>query len=214
MWIFGYGSLLWRPNFKYVAIKTGVVKGFARRFYQLSPDHRGTEENPGRTVTLVSECNSQTWGMAFKIPEEEIETTINYLNIREQAGYQLETVEFHPDDRSESFNLEVYISVNHPENIYYEPYASVELIVETVSVLFDIKEKPCHFKIINCHGKSGSNLEYALRLADVHRRFGSHVHDEHLFEIERRILQICEARRINDKILSVLGYKLPYSVTS
>lgn len=45
MWIFGYGSLLWRPNFKYSALKTGVVKDFARRFYQLSPDHRGTEEN-------------------------------------------------------------------------------------------------------------------------------------------------------------------------
>jgi cation transport regulator ChaC len=71
--------------------------------------------------------------MAFKIPEEEVETTVNYLNIREQAGYQLETVEFHPDDGSESFSLEVYISINHPENIYYEPYASVERIVETVS---------------------------------------------------------------------------------
>jgi hypothetical protein len=54
------------------------------------------------------------------------------LNIREQAGYELQTVEFHPDDGSDTFQLEVYISTAHSENIYFEPSATVEEIVETV----------------------------------------------------------------------------------
>lgn len=133
MWIFGYGSLLWKPNFPYTTIKSGVVKNYARKFWQLSPDHRGNEENPGRTVTLVKQQDAVCWGIAFKVPEDEVQATVSYLNIREQAGYELQTVEFHPDDGSETFELEVYISTAHPENIYFEPNASIEHIVETVS---------------------------------------------------------------------------------
>lgn len=44
MWIFGYGSLLWYTNFTYVKVVPGVVRGYKRRFWQLSPDHRGTPE--------------------------------------------------------------------------------------------------------------------------------------------------------------------------
>ncbi|KAI6190130.1 Gamma-glutamylcyclotransferase [Aphelenchoides bicaudatus] len=197
MWIFGYGSLLWRPNFTYQIVVPGIVKGYSRRFWQLSPDHRGNPSNPGRVVNLVSEPNSVCWGLAYKIPENDVEATRAYLDHREQAGYELQTVEFHPDDGSPTFELEVYISTAHPENIYYEPTASIDEIVET---------------IVSSHGQSGSNIEYALRLAEVHRRFASHVLDEHLFEIERRILKLCEARRITDKVL--LNYKLSYAATS
>ena len=45
LWIFGYGSLMWKVGFNYAEKKIGYVNGHARRFWKLSRDHRGTLEN-------------------------------------------------------------------------------------------------------------------------------------------------------------------------
>jgi len=64
VWVFGYGSLIWRPAMAYVARRASRIDGWARRFWQASTDHRGTVEAPGRVLTLV-ESDGAVWGMAY-----------------------------------------------------------------------------------------------------------------------------------------------------
>ncbi|EYC13348.1 hypothetical protein Y032_0044g934 [Ancylostoma ceylanicum] len=90
----------------------GVVTGYARRFWQLSPDHRGTPEKPGRTVTLVPDEKSYCWGIAFQVAEEHVKATREYLDFREKAGYSLKKMLFKPDDPSiQPFEVEVQSQV-------------------------------------------------------------------------------------------------------
>ena len=52
--VFGYGSLIFRPGFPYKRMYPACVRGYLRRFWQMSCDHRGTPESPGHLHSCTS----------------------------------------------------------------------------------------------------------------------------------------------------------------
>ncbi|XP_028677783.1 glutathione-specific gamma-glutamylcyclotransferase 1 [Erpetoichthys calabaricus] len=175
LWIFGYGSLVWRPDFKYSRSKVGYVNGYSRRFWHGDNFHRGTDQMLGRVVTLVEDDDACTWGVAYEVRGQEIEESLKYLNIRENVmgGYETKLIEFKPRGEDGSVLALVYIATSD-NPIYLGPASSEEIAVQ----------------IAVSSGKSGHNIEYLLRLAEFMRLSCPEVHDEHLFAIEAAALSL------------------------
>src|SRR5262245_49609814 len=95
MWIFAYGSLIFRPAFTYVERRRAFVKGWARRFWQGSPDHRGVPEAPGRVVTLIPDPAELCGGCGYRLAPETAETILRDLDVREQAGFERTLLPLH-----------------------------------------------------------------------------------------------------------------------
>lgn len=96
-WLFGYGSLIFRPAIPFVERRPARVRGWTRRFWQWSTDHRGEPWRPGRVVTLVPAPDDICWGMAYRLEEAAAETILAELDIRERGGYVRMEIELELD---------------------------------------------------------------------------------------------------------------------
>lgn len=67
VWVFGYGSLIWRPGIAFRERRVARIRGWTRRFWQGSHDHRGLPHAPRRVVTLVPEPGASCEGVAFRV---------------------------------------------------------------------------------------------------------------------------------------------------
>ena len=81
-WVFGYGSLMWRPGFPYVERKAARLHGRRRAFCIYSVHHRGTYKRPGLVLGLAP--GGSVRGVAYKVAEREWAATYAYLREREQ----------------------------------------------------------------------------------------------------------------------------------
>ncbi|MCZ6641763.1 MAG: gamma-glutamylcyclotransferase, partial [Gammaproteobacteria bacterium] len=88
VWVFGYGSLIWRPGFEFLERRRARVHGWQRRFWQGSHDHRGVPHRPGRVVTLVPESAGHCDGIAYLLSSEVVHQTFEVLDYREKNGYE------------------------------------------------------------------------------------------------------------------------------
>ena len=81
VWIFGYGSLMWRPEFPYVERAQATVLGYHRAFCVASTHHRGTEARPGLVLGL--DRGRTCVGVAYRVAGPDAATTLTYLRARE-----------------------------------------------------------------------------------------------------------------------------------
>lgn len=167
IWLFGYGSLIWRPDFPFIQAQVGTISGWTRRFWQGSHDHRGVPDAPGRVVTLVPRAMATCGGMAFEVSEVDAETVLAGLDYREKNGYERHQVDCLLCN-GDTVNCLVYLaSESNDAFLGDRPSAEIAAQIRTAS------------------GPSGSNKEYLLKLAQALREHG--LHDDHVFELEKLV---------------------------
>ena len=83
LWVFGYGSLMWRPGFDHLERHPARLLGAHRALCVFSHFHRGTAEKPGLVLGL--DLGGSCRGLAFRVAAKKREATIAYLREREQV---------------------------------------------------------------------------------------------------------------------------------
>lgn len=195
LWVFGYGSLVsvllltsnvkiildvssqvWKNNdFEYELKKPGYLKGFVRRFYQNSIDHRGVPEKPGRVVTLVyaKDQEARVYGVGYKIAADKVSEVLSHLDYREKNGYDRHETIFHPLDSSQPKSTIVYVA--NEQNPSWNSNHDLENIANQIS---------------ESVGPSGRNTDYVYNLCDAIRQTFPDVHDDHLFDLEKLLREL------------------------
>eukprot|EP00257_Ricinus_communis_P013902 XP_015571453.1 gamma-glutamylcyclotransferase 2-3 isoform X2 [Ricinus communis] len=157
MWVFGYGSLIWKAGFNYDDRLVGFIKGYRRVFYQGSTDHRGTPEYPGRTVTLLP-----------------ADGEVCYLEVRERQYDQKAYLDFFADPAATTpavSRVMVYIgSEDKKHNKNYLGPAPLEDIAK---------------QIIRAEGPSGPNRDYLFHLETALLQIGCK--DKHVMDLANEV---------------------------
>jgi cation transport regulator ChaC len=167
VWLFGYGSLIYKADFPYLQRRPASIANWTRRFWQGSHDHRGTPEAPGRVVTIIEQAGAVCHGMAYLVTPE----VFAHLDHREKDGYLRLAISITFDDAdadADSVLGLVYIAT--PDNTAFLGEASEQEIARHIA---------------RSTGPSGPNSDYLNHLANALRELGRH--DQHVFDIERHL---------------------------
>ncbi|WP_275286115.1 gamma-glutamylcyclotransferase [Halomonas elongata] len=163
IWLFGYGSLIWKAGFDYLERRPAHIRGWTRRFWQGSHDHRGTPTAPGRVATLLPASGAICHGMAYRITPD----ILGPLDVREKNGYLREVVTLRFADGDTAQGL-VYIATE--DNAAYLGEAPAEAIARQIAA---------------ARGPSGPNRDYLLNLDEALRALD--VKDAHVAELAHHV---------------------------
>lgn len=203
LWVFGYGSLIWKPPPHYDQRVPGYINGYVRRFWQASTDHRGTPEKPGRVVTVIerefwetlddplahlevptSSSTAAVWGAAYHIPASHAQEVHDYLDVREIGGYTVHYTPFHPISSnpgtltSTPITCMVYIGLpTNPQFLVDQARRDPQDVAEVISTGW---------------GQSGKNSEYLYLLEKALQGLGLGSADKHITDLVSRVKGIEE----------------------
>lgn len=166
VWLFGYGSLIFKADFSFIERRPASISNWTRRFWQGSHDHRGTAESPGRVATLVAHAGATCEGMAYLITPHVFE----HLDYREKNGYLRFTTDITFEDGSSAEGL-VYIATE-----------------DNAAFLGPASEHEISNQIAASVGPSGRNRDYLTDLAEALRMLGKN--DPHVFAIEEHLKKL------------------------
>jgi glutathione-specific gamma-glutamylcyclotransferase len=146
LWVFGYGSLMWRPGFAFIEQAPARLIGEHRALCVYSFDHRGTPEKPGLVLGL--DRGGACRGIAFRVAAAQRDTTINYLREREQTTHVYREV-----------MRSVWL-----ENQTRQRVSALAYVVDRSHVQYagrlSLAEQRRY--VLQGHGRSGNNRDYVL----------------------------------------------------
>ncbi|KAJ2718582.1 hypothetical protein GGI07_005688 [Coemansia sp. Benny D115] len=189
LWVFGYGSIIYRVDFAVEAQVFGYIKGRQRAFLQESHDHRGTDTHPGRVCTLIPASqwshmfpsssstkpeDMRCWGMAYKVKSGMEALVKEHLDYREKDGYSIDFVEVY-GAHGQVLLSDVMVYVGESSN---PSFAGAEPIEQTAAV------------IARAEGPSGTNREYLFKLCAALREKLPAAVDPYLMQLEQRVKEI------------------------
>jgi len=164
LWVFGYGSLMWRPGFDFLERVPARLRGLHRAFCVFSHVHRGTPERPGLVLGL--DRGGMCRGIAYRVAAKARAKTIAYLRAREQVtSVYLETmrrIELEDSARRQVTALCYLVDRGHVQ------YAGRLSLDERV-----------HY-VRQGHGSSGPNREYVRDAVRALEALGYRETDLHL----------------------------------
>tara|TARA_B100000686_G_C16540127_1_gene836987 strand:+ start:37 stop:693 length:657 start_codon:yes stop_codon:yes gene_type:complete len=167
VWVFGYGSLMWNPDFKLAEKITGIVKGYRRSLCLKSMVYRGTRDFYGLVFGLDKGVSCQ--GMAYRIAEKDIHSEMLKIWEREMfAGTYIPTW-VNVNTKKGDISAVTFV-INH-EHKHYLPNLGLEVIAERVARA-EGNCGSCHdyvkntVKCLHLHGLRDHALEDLLRLIE------------------------------------------------
>jgi cation transport regulator ChaC len=164
IWVFGYGSLIWRPAFDFLERRKARISGFVRRLFQGSDDHRGVPGALGRVATLIPTLEGEVVGVAYRLGPDQAPSILAALDHREKNGYARYVLPLFDDDGAAFAEGIVFVATESNPN-FLGPAPLAEIAAQIASAV----------------GPSGANVEYVVELARALRDLGDP--DPHLDEI-------------------------------
>lgn len=146
LWLFAYGSLVWRPDFEYVERRTATLNGFHRSLCLWSRINRGTPETPG--VVFALDQGGTCDGVIYRIAADQVKAIFPPLWQREMpsGAYNPKWVDCH--SHGEIFSALAFVI--DPQNDGYVPSMPIEQLREVIH---------------RAHGINGPCIEYVLQTA-------------------------------------------------
>jgi cation transport protein ChaC len=164
LWVFGYGSLMWRPGFDFLERVEARLIGAHRALCVYSFVHRGTPERPGLVLGLDRGGNCR--GVAFRVAASAWDATVAYLRAREQVTMVYRECRrriWLRDDPNQAVTALCYmVDRSHPQ------YAGRLTL-----------DQQLHY-VRQGHGQSGVNRDYVVATVAALEQLGYRETDLHL----------------------------------
>jgi len=164
LWVFGYGSLMWRPGFDYLERVPARLIGLHRALCVFSFVHRGTPEKPGLVLGL--DRGGMCRGIAYRVAAAARAKTIGYLRSREQVTSVyveiMRQIELEDRDRRRVRALCYTVDRSHVQ------YAGRRSLAESL-----------HY-VRQGHGSSGANRDYVLETVQALEALGYRESELHI----------------------------------